>query len=54
MSETNDIRSRMNMNEFKRSYTEINPNANIQNLDNDAERKCRELRATRSVERIFL
>lgn len=29
----------MNVVEFKRAYTEINPNANMFNLDSDAERK---------------
>jgi hypothetical protein len=28
----------MTVSEFKRCYTEINPNANVFNLDNDAER----------------
>lgn len=29
----------MSITEFKNAYTEINPNANMFNLDNDAERK---------------
>jgi hypothetical protein len=28
----------MTVSEFKQSYTEINPNANVFNLNNDAER----------------
>ena len=33
------ISSRMTIKEFKNSYLEINPRANVQNLDADAERK---------------
>ncbi len=30
---------RMTISDFKKAYTEINPNANMFNLDNDAERR---------------
>lgn len=42
---------RMTINEFKQCYLQINPNANIQQLDFDAERRCRTFVLSLSLDR---